>query len=98
MTDKNEVGVTVVGHDSEVRTLVNGYEEKGSYVRDVHYEGTGLTSKPQLLGLLDVPAHCEQFIKYECYHAALLYMGNPDKCACGVTKPNSCADSSRECK
>ena len=28
MTDKNEVGVTVVGHDSEVRTLVNGYELK----------------------------------------------------------------------
>jgi len=78
MTDKNEVGVAVVGHDSERRTLVNGYEEKGSYVRDVHYEGTGLTSNPQLFGLLDVSAHCEQFIKYECYHAALLYNGNPD--------------------
>ena len=120
MTDKNEVGVTVVGHDSEGRTLVKGYEEKGSYVRDVHYEGTGLTSNPQLFGLLNVSAHCEQFIKYECYHAALLYNGNPDswwvsrdfkkmtywgggssadsyKCACGVTKPNSCADSSRGC-
>ena len=32
MTDKNGVGVTVVGHDSEDRTLVDGYEEKGSYV------------------------------------------------------------------
>ena len=73
MTDKNEVGVTVVGHDSEGRTLVKGYEEKGSYVRDVHYEGTGLTSNPQLFGLLNVSAHCEQFIKYECYHAILLY-------------------------
>ena len=97
MTDKNEVGVTVVGHEGEVRTLVNGYEEKGSYLLDVHYEGTGLTSNPQLFGLLNVSAHCEQFIKYECYHAALLYMENPDNCACGVTKPNSCADSSREC-
>lgn len=76
MTDKNEVGVTVVGHDSEGRTLVNGFEGKGSYVRDVryiHYEGTGLTSNPQLFGLLNVSAHCEQFIKYECYHAILLY-------------------------
>ena len=72
-------------------------KSEGSYIRDVHYEGTGLTSNPQLFGLLDVSAHCEQFIKYECYHAALLYMGNPDKCAFGVTKPNSCADSSREC-
>ena len=120
MTDKNEIGVTVVGHDSEVRTLVNGYEAQGSYVRDVHYEGTGLTSSPQLFGLLNVSAHCEQFIKYECYHSALLYNGNPDswwvsrdfkkmtywggassadsyKCACGVTKPNSCADSSFGC-
>ena len=35
MTDKNEVGVTVVGHDSENRTLVDGYEAHGSYLRDV---------------------------------------------------------------
>ena len=74
MTNKNGVGVTVIGHDSEDRTLVNGYEEKGGYVRDVHYSGASVA---QLAGLTDVSAHCEQFIKYECYHAALLYMGNP---------------------
>ena len=77
MTDKNGVGVTVVGHDSESKTLVNGYETRGSYVRDIHYTGSGLTSKAQLFGLLDISTHCEQFIKYECQHSVLLYMGNP---------------------
>ena len=80
MTDKNGVGVTVVGHDSETRTLVNGYGPPGSYVRNVHYIGVGLTNVPQLAGLLNMSANCEQFIKFY-------------KCACGVT--NSCADSSR---
>ena len=56
MTDKNGVGVTIVGHDSETRTLVNGYEAAGSYVRHVHYIGAGLTNVPQLVGLLDMSA------------------------------------------
>ena len=77
MTGKNGVGVTIVGHDSETRTLVNGYEAAGSYVRHVHYIGAGLTNGSQLAGLLDMCAHCEQFIKYECYDSVLLYMGNP---------------------
>ena len=76
MTDKNGVGVTVVGHDSETRTFVNGYQGKGSYVRNVHYLGSGITSVPQLAGLLDMSSHCEQFIKYECYHSVLLYTGS----------------------
>ena len=54
MTDKNGVGVTIVGHDSETRTLVNGYDVAGSYVRHVHYIGAGLTNVPQLVGLLDM--------------------------------------------
>ena len=121
MTDKNGVGVTVVGHDTENRMVVNGYEGKGSYVRSVHYSGAGLTSVPHLTGLLDVSAHCEQFIKYECYRSLLLYSpGDPhgwwvsrdmakmtywggatpadsQKCACGVTSPNTCADTTRGC-
>ena len=77
MTDKKGVGVTIVGHDSETRALVNGYEAAGSYVRHVHYIRAGLTNGSQLAGLLDMCAHCEQFIKYECYDSVLLYMGNP---------------------
>ena len=79
MTDKNGVGVTVVGHDSESKTLVNGYESRGSYARDIHYTGSGLTSNAQLFGLLDISTHCEQFIKYECYGSLLLNRGgNPN--------------------
>ena len=75
MTDKNGVGVTVIGHDSEDRTVVNGYEEKGSYARDVHYSGGSVA---QLASLTVVSAYCEQFIKYECRSALLLYpVGNP---------------------
>ena len=77
MTDKNGVGVTVVSHDGEQRTLVKGYEGRGAYVRNIHYTGTNLTRNGQLFGLLDISKRCEQFIKYECHHSVLLYMGNP---------------------
>ena len=77
MTDKNGVGVTVVGHDSEKRTLVNGYEDAGSYVRTIRYTGTGLTSNAQLYGLLNISTHCEQFIKYECHGSLLFINANP---------------------
>ena len=120
MTDKNGVGVTVIGHDSENRIFVNGYGPPGSYVRHVQYLGAGITSIKQIAVITDVSSHCEQFIKYECHDSALLYMGSPDgwwvsrdgeamtywggatpadsyKCACGVTSPNSCADTARGC-
>ena len=76
MTDKGGVGVTVVGHDSESRTHVNGYSGQGSYSRDIHYTGASLS---QLASLTRVSSHCEQFIKYECYHSVLLfsYYGSP---------------------
>ena len=75
MTDKNGTGVTVVSHDSENRTKVKGYNPKGSYVRDVSYHGGGLNDIAQLTRLINVSAHCEQFIKYECFHAILLRDG-----------------------
>ena len=74
MTDKNGVGVTVISHDSESRTLVNGYGGKGSYSRDIHYTGASLS---QLASLTGVSLHCEQFIKYECFDSVLLYNNNP---------------------
>ena len=77
MTDKNGVGVTVISHDSEERMSVNGFEGRGSYVRNVHYVAAGLTSDPQLAGLLDISIYCEQFIKYECTRAALFDNNNP---------------------
>ncbi|XP_015766827.1 PREDICTED: contactin-associated protein-like 2 [Acropora digitifera] len=118
MTDKNGVGVTIISHDSEARTRVKGYEESGSYVRNVHYTATGLTDVSQLAFLADVSTHCEQFIKYECRKTALFrynsgwwvsrtgakmtYWGGAtpadrNKCACGVTSPNSCASTAYGC-
>ena len=70
MTDKNGIGVTVISHDSENRTQVKGYEAPGSYSRDIHYTGASLS---QLESLTRVSLHCEQFIKYECYHSVLLH-------------------------
>ena len=63
MTDKNGVGVTVISHDSENRTLVDGCEPPGCYKRDINYTGASL---PQLAKLANISARCEQFIKYEC--------------------------------
>ena len=119
MNDKMAVGVTVVGHDSESETRVYGYEARGSYVRNVHYQAEGLVNIQQLAGLLDASTHCEQFIKYRCFHSSLFddgvygwwvardgskmqYWGGAkptdyQKCACGVTIPNSCADPKYGC-
>ena len=72
MSDKNSVGVTVISHESESRTLVDGYNSHGSYSRSIHYPGTSLS---QLASLTDVSLHCEQFIKYECY-GSYIYRGN----------------------
>ena len=74
MNDKNGVGVTVISHDSERRTHVQGYEPFGSYARDIHYTGASLS---QLASLTRVSSQCEQFIKYECRGSVLLYKSNP---------------------
>ena len=72
MTDKNGVGVTVISHDSENRMLVDGYEDVGSYSRDIHYTGMSLS---QLASLIAISSHCEQFIKYECFDARMYRWG-----------------------
>ena len=108
MTSKNGVGVTVIGHDSESRTLVKGYDPPGSYKRKIKYD----ISMKQIVAIMKQSKNCEQFIKYECYHSyftglswwvsrqgsKMNYWGgaavNSGKCACGMT--NSCAGG-RKC-
>ena len=63
MTSKNGVGVTVIGHDSESRTLVKGYNPAGSYKRNIKYD----ISMQQTVAIMKQSKNCEQFIKYECY-------------------------------
>ena len=70
MTDKNKVGVTVIRHDSEDKTRVQGCNSAGCYKRDINYTGANLL---QLRNLTAISAHCEQFIKYECYHSVLFF-------------------------
>ena len=72
MTDKSGVGVTVISHDSESRTHVDGCENQGCYSRDIHYTGASLS---QLASLTRVSSQCEQFIKYEC-HGAIFWFTN----------------------
>ncbi len=73
MTSKNAVGVTVIGHDSESRTLVRGYKAPGSYKRKITYD----ISMEQIVAIMRQSKNCEQFIKYECYHSVLLYTTTP---------------------
>ena len=112
MTDKSGVGVTVISHDSESRTHVDGCESAGCYSRDIHYTGASLS---QLASLTRVSSHCEQFIKYECYNsmifhwesawwvsrdsAKMKYWGgaSPGSGKCACGMTNSCADSSKLC-
>ena len=111
MTDRESIGVTVVSHDSEKRTHVDGFEDAGSYSRDIQYIGASLS---QLKGLTEASKRCEQFIKFECWSALLSkndhgywlsrdgekmrYWGGAtygNRCACGMN--NSCADSLYPC-
>ncbi|KAL9951900.1 hypothetical protein ACROYT_G044643 [Oculina patagonica] len=73
MTDKNNVGVTVISHDSEDRKYVRGCDPQGCYKRDIHYTEADLH---QLGSLTSISTHCEQFIEYECYGSKLLVDGN----------------------
>ncbi|XP_028393465.1 neurexin-4-like [Dendronephthya gigantea] len=105
MTSRNGVGVTVIGHDSEIIAHVKGYEAAGSYRRNITYD----IPMEQIAGIINKSANCEQFIKYECFRSGLLknsdgwwvsrqgskmnYWGgaavDSGRCACGMT--NSCA-------
>ena len=68
MTMYNDNGVTVISHDSENATLVNGYEARGSYSRIVTYTGVNPT---QIATIVSISRKCFQFIKFECYEVEL---------------------------
>ena len=43
MTEKDGDGVTVISHDSENKTSVDGCDPHGYYSRDTHYTGASLS-------------------------------------------------------
>ena len=113
MTDKSGVGLTVISHDSENRTHVDGCDPSGCYSRDIHYTGASLS---QLASLTRVSLQCEQFIKYECYGSRIFRYGgfawwvsrdstkmtywggaSPGSRKCACGMTNSCARSSHGC-
>ena len=65
MNSKNTSGVTEIGHDSESRIEVNGYERPESYRRKIKYD----VDINQIAEIISRSQKCEQFIKYECLNA-----------------------------
>ena len=64
--------MTIVSHDTENRTHVDGCDDDGCYKRGVT---NMVVSFSQLTALRDASLHCEQFISYECFNAKLLRNG-----------------------
>ena len=71
MTSKEGTGVTVIGHDSEQRTRVSGYESPGSYRKKIAYK----RNMTAIAALTKISKHCEQFIKYQCVHSFIYKHG-----------------------
>ena len=112
MTMYNDNGVTVISHDSENRTLVDGYEAGGSYRRIVTYTGVNAA---QIATLVRISRECFQFIKFECYEVELFvrdmawwvsrdgnkmnYWGgaDPDSGKCACGMDLSCVDPKYNC-
>ena len=72
MTDKEVAQVTVISHDCQNRTLVDGFNDPRSYSRNVTCNETSFL---QLASLTASSPHCVQFIMYECYDSVLSYQG-----------------------
>ena len=73
MTSRIGVGVTVIGHNSESRALVKGFNPPGSYQRKIEYD----IPMEQIVVIVNQSKNCEQFIKYECYDSVIFSGGLP---------------------
>ena len=112
MISKNGVGVTVIGHDSESETLVNGSEAFQSYRRLIQYDLT----MQQIVAVINESTSCEQFISYKCYEStmwngnqfavwlsrqglAMNYWGGADVDSgkCACGMNSTCADKTKSC-
>ncbi|XP_059164384.1 SCO-spondin-like [Physella acuta] len=71
MTAHNGSGVTVIGHNQEQRTQVQGWEGACEYQAVLVYN----VSFDHAVAIVDRSLYCEQFIKWECF-AALIHNYN----------------------
>nr|XP_039261521.1 uncharacterized protein LOC120337713 isoform X1 [Styela clava] len=67
MDSDPEWAVTMLGHDSESRTLVSGCQNPGCYSRDVTYR----QSTYQIEAIISASQTCKQYLSYECYGSML---------------------------
>ncbi|XP_019632954.1 PREDICTED: uncharacterized protein LOC109476460 [Branchiostoma belcheri] len=56
---EGQTAITLIGHNSEARTHVNGFESPGSYSKDVTY----WNSMEQVRALVDQSSRCKQHLK-----------------------------------
>ena len=75
MRENYGIGLTVISHNSEERTLVNGFAQ-GAYGKKIDYSEVNSSCISQLVALTAASSHCEQFIKYECLKSRLLFNGS----------------------
>ena len=61
---------SVIRHNHEARTLVNGFEPVGSYGVTLTYEYAGPS---QIIALVNASSSCKQSIKYECLGSQMTY-------------------------
>ncbi|KAI8503984.1 hypothetical protein Bbelb_180520 [Branchiostoma belcheri] len=64
---QGETPITLIGHDSEARTHVKGFEGAGSYSKDVTY----WNSMEQVRAVVNQSSSCKQHIQYECFNSHL---------------------------
>lgn len=72
MDDNDDVGITIFRHDSESRIQTITCDPPGCYRRDINYT---TASMDQIVSVINVSAHCEQFIRYDCMNSLLLNDG-----------------------
>ena len=70
LTDDIEESITEVHHENEEPTVVNGYQEPGSYVRPIIYPQ--VTEREQFDEFIARSYTCEQYIRYKCWNSRLL--------------------------
>lgn len=74
MEDKNGVGITIFRHDSEGRIQTSTCDPPGCYKKDINYTTSSLA---QIVSVINISSHCEQFIRYDCMNSLLLNRGMP---------------------
>ncbi|XP_078656167.1 neurexin-4-like [Branchiostoma floridae x Branchiostoma belcheri] len=70
---EGQTAITLIGHNSEARTHVNGFESPGSYSKDVTY----WNSMEQVRALVDQSSRCKQHLKYQCFDSMIWDSSRP---------------------